>query len=100
MGATDYAAWAAVRAVGEAAVRVKSNDPSIIGAYLRGPDFLLSGFKGQGQSFRPWDGQMRQPILIAGPRVLVSVSPQPGFLHRNSELDTLGFDREESRCKL
>ncbi len=100
MGALDYAAWAAVRAIGEAAVRSRSSDPATIAAYLRGPDFLLSGFKGQGQSFRPWDGQMRQPILIAGPRMLVSVSPQAGFLHRGSELDTLGVDREESRCKL
>ncbi|HEX2554283.1 MAG TPA: ABC transporter substrate-binding protein [Microvirga sp.] len=100
MGAVDYAAWAAVRAVGEAAVRSRSTDPAAIAAYLRGPDFLLAGFKGQGQSFRPWDGQMRQPMLIVGPRMLVSVSPQAGFLHRGSELDTLGFDREESRCKL
>jgi ABC transporter substrate binding protein (PQQ-dependent alcohol dehydrogenase system) len=99
MGASDYAAWAAVRAVGEAAVRTKSTDAETIAAYLRVPEFILSGFKGQGQSFRAWDGQMRQPILIAGPRMLVSVSPQPGFLHRNSELDTLGTDREESRCK-
>ncbi len=98
MNAIDYAAWAAVRAVGEAAIRTRSSDPSVIMAYLRSPDFILSGFKGQGQSFRPWDGQMRQPILIAGPRLLVSVSPQAGYLHRGSELDTLGFDREESRC--
>ena len=42
---------------------------------------------------------MRQPILIAGPRLLVSASPQPGYLHRNSELDTIGQDLEESRCK-
>jgi ABC transporter substrate binding protein (PQQ-dependent alcohol dehydrogenase system) len=100
MGAIDYAAWAAVRAIGEAALRSRSSDPATIAAYLRGPDFLLAGFKGQGQSFRPWDGQMRQPILIAGPRMLVSVSPQAGFLHRGSELDTLGADREESRCKV
>jgi ABC transporter substrate binding protein (PQQ-dependent alcohol dehydrogenase system) len=99
MGASHYAAWAAVRAIGEAAIRGKSADPAVIASYLRGPDFMLSGFKGQGQSFRPWDGQMRQPVLIAGPRLLVSVSPQAGFLHRGSELDTLGPDREESRCK-
>jgi ABC transporter substrate binding protein (PQQ-dependent alcohol dehydrogenase system) len=99
MGAADYAAWAAVRAVGEAAIRTGSSDAAVVAAYLRGPEFMLSGFKGQGQSFRAWDGQMRQPILIAGPRLLVSVSPQPGFLHRGSELDTLGHDREESRCK-
>jgi ABC transporter substrate binding protein (PQQ-dependent alcohol dehydrogenase system) len=100
MNAVDYAAWAAVRAVGEAAIRTRSSDPSVIAAYLRGSDFSLSGFKGQGQSFRPWDGQMRQPILITGPRLLVSVSPQAGYLHRGSELDSLGFDREESQCRL
>lgn len=99
MSAVDYAAWAAVRAIGEAAIRTRSGEPAVIAAYLRGPDFILSGFKGQGQSFRAWDGQMRQPILIAGPRLLVSVSPQAGYLHQGSELDTLGFDREETRCR-
>jgi len=99
MSAVDYAAWTAVRAVGEAAIRAGNSDPAKIMAYLRGPDFILAGFKGQGQSFRAWDGQMRQPILITGPRLLVSISPQAGYLHRGSELDTLGFDREESRCR-
>lgn len=98
MGAVDYAAWLAVRAIGEAATRARTSDPLKIRDYLRGPAFLLSGYKGQGQSFRAWNGQMRQPILIAGPRMLVSVSPQEGFLHRGSELDTLGLDKEETRC--
>jgi ABC transporter substrate binding protein (PQQ-dependent alcohol dehydrogenase system) len=100
MTAKDYAAWIAVRAVGEAAVRARSSDPEEIAKYMRGPDFLASGFKGEGQSFRSWDGQMRQPILIAGARSLVSVSPQGGFLHRRSVLDTLGVDEGESRCKM
>lgn len=95
----DYAAWLAVRSIGEAAVRTASADPDKIAAYLRGPDFLLAAFKGQGLSFRPWDGQMRQPMLIAGPRLLVSVSPQEGFLHPVTALDTLGFDRPESKCR-
>ncbi|MBZ9841388.1 ABC transporter substrate-binding protein [Mesorhizobium sp. CA5] len=96
---SDYAAWLAVRSVGEAATRLHSLDPTAIGNYLRSDDFLLAGFKGQGLSFRPWDGQMRQPILIAGPRLLVSSSPQPGFLHQRTTLDTLGIDLEESTCK-
>ena len=100
MTAKDYAAWIAVRAIGEAAVRARSSDPEEIVKYLRSPEFLVSGFKGQGQSFRAWDGQMRQPILIAGARSLVSVSPQEGFLHRRSVLDTLGLDEGESRCKM
>ena len=95
---SDYAAWLAVRSVGEAATRLNSLDAISIGKYLRGEAFLLAGFKGQGLSFRPWDGQMRQPVLIAGPRVLVSSSPQPGFLHQRTPLDTLGIDREESTC--
>lgn len=98
MSAVDYAAWAAMRSIGEAAFRSRSSEAAAIAAYLRSPDFALAGFKGVGQSFRAWDGQMRQPILIAGPRLLVSVSPQQGFLHRTSELDTLGPDKDESRC--
>ena len=35
---------------------------------------------------------MRQPILLAAPRTLVSVSPQEGFLHQRTPLDSLGFD--------
>jgi ABC transporter substrate binding protein (PQQ-dependent alcohol dehydrogenase system) len=100
MTAKDYAAWIAVRAIGEAAVRARSSDAEKITKFMRGPEFLVSGFKGEGQSFRTWDGQMRQPILIAGARSLVSVSPQEGFLHRRSTLDTLGVDEGESRCKM
>ncbi len=96
----DYAAWMAVRAVGEAATRTGSVAPADITAYIRSPEFELAAFKGQGLTFRDWDGQLRQPILLAGPRILVSVSPQEGFLHRFSELDTLGDDRQESRCAM
>jgi hypothetical protein len=32
--------------------------------------------------------------------MIVSVSPQEGFLHQTSTLDTLGLDRPETRCKL
>lgn len=99
MNARDYAAWLAARSVGEAVIRSNSADPAAVGAYLRGPQFQLAGFKGRAHSFREWDGQMRQPVLIAGSRLLVSVSPQPGFLHRRTELDTLGVDKEESECR-
>ena len=67
--------------------------------YLRSPAFELAGFKGARLSFRDWDGQLRQPVLLATPRALVSVSPQPGFQHRFSELDTLGTDRPETQCR-
>lgn len=94
----DYAAWMAVRSVGEAATRTRSADPEKLAGFMKGPDFGLAAFKGQALSYRPWDGQLRQPVLIAGPRMLVSVSPQEGFLHPGSLLDTLGDDAPESGC--
>jgi ABC transporter substrate binding protein (PQQ-dependent alcohol dehydrogenase system) len=50
-------------------------------------------------SFRAWDGQLRQPVLLAAPRSLVAVAPIEGFLHPKSELDTLGYDQPETSCK-
>jgi len=94
----DYAAWLAVRSIGEAATRTGSPDPGPLRAYLLGPDFKLAAFKGVPASFRDWNGQLRQPLLIVSPRVLVSVSPQEGFLHQFSTLDTLGYDRAETTC--
>ena len=100
MTARDFGAWMAVRAVGEAASRGNTADPAAIGAFLRGPKFELAAFKGSRLTFRPWDGQLRQPVLLADARSLVSVSPQPGFLHQFSELDTLGIDQPETTCKM
>jgi len=100
MTARDYANWLAVRAFGEAVTRTDSADAQVLDDYMRGPDFVLQGFKGLALTFRSWNGQLRQPILLAGPRMLVSVSPQPGFLHERTELDTLGYDRGDSTCDL
>lgn len=96
----DYAAWMAIRAVGEAATRAHSADQDQLRQFIRSDQFKLAAFKGVELSFRPWDGQLRQPILLADADSLVSVSPQPGFLHQFSELDTLGIDQPESRCPL
>ncbi len=96
----DFAAWMAVRAIGEAATRSKSTDPATISAFMRSDRFELAAYKGARLSFRSWDGQLRQPILLADARSLVSVSPQPGFLHQFSELDTLGIDKPETKCRI
>ncbi len=96
----DYAGWLAVRAISEATTRTGSAAYDAVNAYIRSPKFGVAGFKGLALSFRDWDGQMRQPILLAEARTLVSVSPQEGFLHQFSELDTLGVDRPETSCHL
>ncbi len=96
----DYQAWVAVRAVGEAASRVSPEDFAAMNAHLRGDELELAAFKGQKVTFRKWDGQLRQPIIVAGPDLPVSMSPQQGFLHERAEVDTLGIDEPESKCKL
>ncbi len=100
MTALDGQAWTAVRMIGEAAARMQSADPKAISDYMRGPDFAIAAFKGQKLTLRDWNLQLRQPILLADGRTIVSVSPQEGFLHQSSELDTLGFDRPETKCRL
>ena len=100
MTARDMQAWTAVRMIGESASRTRSADPKAMLDFLAGPDFALAAFKGQRLTLRDWNLQLRQPILLSDGRTIVSVSPQEGFLHQVSELDTLGFDRPESRCRL
>ncbi len=100
MSERDYNAWVALRMIGEAATRTRSNDPKTIVAYMKAPDFSVAAFKGQKLTLRPWNLQLRQPILLGDGRMIVSVSPQEGFLHQTSALDTLGLDRPETRCKL
>jgi ABC transporter substrate binding protein (PQQ-dependent alcohol dehydrogenase system) len=100
MTARDMQAWSAVRMIGESASRTRSADPKTLLEFLKGPDFALAAFKGQRLTLRDWNLQLRQPILLADGRMIVSVSPQEGFLHQVSELDTLGFDLPESKCKL
>ena len=100
MTALDMQAWTAARIVGEAASRTNSNDPKKLFAYIKSPDFSIAAFKGQRLTLRDWNLQLRQPILLSDGRMVVSVSPQEGFLHQTSELDTLGVDRPETKCKL
>jgi ABC transporter substrate binding protein (PQQ-dependent alcohol dehydrogenase system) len=95
----DYQVWAAVRTVGEAVTAKKTNDPAVIAPYLVQPDFTLPAYKGVSLSFRPWDHQLRQAIIVVQPKALVSVAPEQGFLHQRTPLDTLGVDLPETTCK-
>lgn len=95
----DYNVWLAVRAVGEAASRKRTGEFNELVSFMRSKDFELAGFKGVKTTFRDWNGQLRQPLLVTTAKLLVSVSPQPQFLHQFSELDTLGYDRPETKCK-
>jgi ABC transporter substrate binding protein (PQQ-dependent alcohol dehydrogenase system) len=100
MSALDMQAWTAARMIGEATSRTKSGDPKAVSDFIKGPDFSVAAFKGTRLTLRDWNLQLRQPILLVDGRMVVSVSPQEGFLHQVSELDTLGVDRPETKCKL
>jgi ABC transporter substrate binding protein (PQQ-dependent alcohol dehydrogenase system) len=100
MTALDMQTWTAARMIGEATSRTNSGDPKTVFGFLTGPDFSVAAFKGQRLTLRDWNWQLRQPILLVDGRMVVSVSPQDGFLHQVSELDTLGIDRPETKCKL
>ena len=99
MTEVDYHSWTAVRAIGESVTRTNSNDVNEVQKYLLSEKFGLGAYKGVKVSFRSWNGQLRQPVLLAAPRSMVSVSPQEGYIHPVSELDTLGKDQPESSCK-
>lgn len=98
MRAEDYGAWAALRAIGEGVTRTGSADPATLRAFLLSDAFELAGFKGRPLTFRPWNGQMRQPIALVHARALVEMAPLEGFLHQHTDLDTLGIDAPETAC--
>ena len=98
MESEDMQAWTAVRIIGEAASRTQSTDPQVLDDFIKSDDFTVAAFKGQRLTFRDWNWQLRQPILLGTEDSVVTDSPQEGFLHQVSNLDTLGYDRPESAC--
>lgn len=99
MAGADWAAWVAVRAVVEAVSRRQSAEPADIAALIRSGDLAVDLYKGVRGSFRPWDGQLRQPILLASHNAVISVAPFDDFKHELDTLDTLGTDRPETTCR-
>ncbi len=101
MGQKDYAAWAAIRTVAEGVTRLKTVDVKTLQDYILGPKIRLAMFKGRSMSYRPWSGQMRQtvPLIHAGGAV-IKLSPVEGFLHPKTELDTIGIDEGQAKCRV
>lgn len=95
----DYDTWVAVRVIGEAASRKQTDKFADLNAYIHAPEFEVAAFKGVKTTLRSWNGQLRQPLIVTTPKLLVSISPQPGFLHQFTELDTLGIDKPETKCQ-
>jgi ABC transporter substrate binding protein (PQQ-dependent alcohol dehydrogenase system) len=99
MAGPDWSAWMATKAVVDAVLRTKSLEARPVAQYLTGDQVALDGFKGNRLAFRPWDRQLRQPLLLTTGNWVVERAPLDGFLHARSTMDTLGFDQPESHCK-
>jgi ABC transporter substrate binding protein (PQQ-dependent alcohol dehydrogenase system) len=100
MAAQDWAAWVAVRSVVEAVARSGSTDVATIRTTLTADDFAVDLYKGVPGGFRPWNHQLRQPILLHTYNAVIARAPIEGFLHKDNILDSLGIDRGESACRL
>ncbi|MSU90268.1 amino acid ABC transporter substrate-binding protein [Rhodobacteraceae bacterium 2CG4] len=98
MTSEDWAAWAAVRALVEGVQRVGSADPARVAAFVRSDEMALDLYKGTAGSFRDWNGQLRQPLLLATHNAVIARAPIDGFEHRIDTLDTLGVDAPETAC--
>ena len=95
MSDEDWAAWAAVRAIVEARVRDQATPLS---EALLNPGLTLELYKGFPGSFRPWDRQLRQSILLGTSDAVIALAPVEGALHQFNTLDTLGLDEPEFSC--
>jgi len=100
MNEIDFNGYLAVRSIAQAVHKTNSSSADVLLSYLKSTDFELAAYKGRKLSFRSWNGQLRMPIALVHPQGLVSQSPQVGFLHPSTDLDTLGFDQKESQCKI
>ncbi|MDZ5457178.1 type 1 periplasmic-binding domain-containing protein [Azohydromonas lata] len=98
MTGADWAAWMAGKALVAAAVAVpKGPQANFEKALAEGS---VDGSKGVVMSFRPWDGQLRQPLLLTDGQGVISTAPIEGVLHPKNVLDTLGADAPEKLCKV
>ena len=99
MTGQDWSAWVAVKAIVTARTRARSSEFEKIVAFMKGDRLRLDGFKGPAINFRPWNNQLRQPILLASHNAVIERAPIDGFLHASNNLDTLGDDEPDSECR-
>ena len=97
MGAHDWSAWLAGKALIAAAVAAPKGPAAAFAKALAGAE--VDGSKGVTMSFRAWDGQLRQPLLLSDGQRVVATAPAEGILHPKNALDALGADAPEQLCK-
>ena len=99
MNSKDYASWVAVRTIVTAVGKTRTDDIKTNISFMHSDKFELGAYKGRKLTFRDYNGQLRLPISMVHPKALVSTSPQVGFLHPITDLDTLGIAPHEMQCQ-
>jgi len=98
MTAHDWTAWMAGKAlVAAASAAPKGPASAWAQSMAKSP---LDGSKGTNLTFRPWDGQLRQTLLLTDGQGVIAQAPVEGLLHPTNVLDTLGADAPEKLCKV
>ena len=97
--APDWDVWIAVKSLIAGILKLPEPEPMAVRQFLTSSNARLDGSKGVTLNYRAWDGQMRQPILLATGDAVIAVAPLPGFSHQTDTLDTLGTDEAEFACK-
>lgn len=101
MTSDAWAAWFAVKALWESALRRRSGDASAIADYLLRDTTQFDGHKGSPLSFRTWDHQLRQPLYVASgktdrPKEVPEIT---GDIPVRDALDRLGGGHHETACE-
>lgn len=99
MQSQDWAAWMAVKAI---AAGLADNPKATVAQQtkqLRAGLVFIDGNKGPRLSFRSWDGQLRQPVLLGHGDGIIGIAPLDGVLHPTEVMNTLGTDQKESTCR-
>jgi ABC transporter substrate binding protein (PQQ-dependent alcohol dehydrogenase system) len=108
MTSPDWVAWLSGKVIAAAAIvaqdslkgAAKGTNASAVAAFAKALQALeVDGSKGVSMSFRTWDGQLRQPMLLTDGQGVITMAPAEGVLHPKNNLDTLGADAPEKLCK-
>jgi ABC transporter substrate binding protein (PQQ-dependent alcohol dehydrogenase system) len=97
MNALDWSAWMAGKALVAAALAVPKGPNAAFAKALN--EVELDGSKGVNMGFRPWDGQLRQPVMLTDGFQVAALAPGEGVMHPKNALDTLGADAPEKLCR-
>ena len=100
MAGADWAAWIGVKSVVAAIRNTGATELGGLRKFLIDPATTIDGYKGAPSSYRAWNHQLRQPILLHIHNAVIARAPIEGFLHPDNYLDTLGIDKKESSCDL